>query len=101
MVSYVYKYYTYFRKQRSSKGKYIIDDKHHGFFINSTALSQPTHDVGLSETKGISMTTVENNYEESKAQHVSTAPQCDSSTDSFVKLKDNNESEEELTISAV
>ena len=47
------------------------------------------------------MTTVENNDEESKAQQVSIAPHCDSSTDSFVKLKDNNETEKELTVSAV
>ena len=47
------------------------------------------------------MTTVENNCEESKTQHVSTAPHCDSSTDSFIKLKDNNETEKELTVSAV
>ena len=47
------------------------------------------------------MTTVENNDEESKAQQVSIATHFDSSTDSFVKLKDNNETEKELTVSAV
>ena len=95
IVSYIY---TYFRKQRSSKGKYNIDQNYHGFFVNSTAFSQPTHN---NETKGISMTTVENNCEENKAQGASIGPHCDSSTDSFVKLKDNNETEKELTVSAV
>ena len=47
------------------------------------------------------MTTVENNCEESKAQQVSIAPHGDSNIDSSIKLKDTNETEKELPVSAV